>query len=126
MVSGGESIRDEVIDFTEDVMTIVFDRFNRGDCSGAATIQELRLLFSVGDLAEATLNGSTVTVSRVDLVDPVSGQEIKQIFWVDDRQTPFRFHHGIFAEDGGAVDAEGYPLQLNPAFAARVHGGATR
>lgn len=100
-------------------VSLTLDRHLRANCSGQPFRVNLSLELELAGTATATLASEPVTVARVILTDQSTGEIVKQIIYFDDRQTPIRLHHGVFADDGGPLDAEGYPLVLHEVFLER-------
>lgn len=65
----------------------------------------------------AALESTSVLSNKIDMLSKSSRdnveEELKQTIYVDDRSTPFKLYHGVFADDGGTVTGDGYPSQLH-------------
>ena len=102
-------------------ITIELETFANPTCSGGVVnTRNVRLDARLGEENVATLAGADVAVTRVDGTDLTQNEPFKQVFHVDDTQAADRLFHGVFADDGGAVDTDGYPTELFEDFLERL------
>ena len=110
-----------------DVDQATYENFT---CSGVFAVRQVTRDASVGEQSVAKLAGEDVEVTRIEGTDltlicqncpsfPTTRQAFKQIFYVDDTLGADRLHQGVFAIDGGTLDAEGYPTRLYDGFVER-------
>ena len=108
-----ESHGAEVFSFAEDTLHFEIENYASTDCSGPMTLQVMDFQVQRMDKQLATLDGEPVIANRVSLVDPDSGQSVKQLFYFDDRGQSVRMTHGIL---DGPQDEDGFPAELHTLF----------
>ena len=116
-LENSDSHGNELFVFTETTMTLEIDRYNLPDCQGPKSQQILSLDMQRVDKTMAFLDGSEVIANRFVMADTVSGQEIKQIIYLDDRAEELLLAHGL--QDSPA-DSEGFPTELPMLFFKRT------
>ena len=67
------------------------------------------------DKTTALQDGEAVIANRFLLTDPASGQEIQQLWYVDDRGESPVITHGVL---DSPADDEGFPTELHDLFFA--------
>ena len=114
----GNSI-EEVFTFDGMKATINIDIFSGAGCQNEPVQRQIIELdiTGIGSTYTVDLAGSEVTAN------PISGTEtnvaesrtdpFKQAFYIDDSGEQPALYHGIFEDDGGPVNASGFPLQLH-------------
>ena len=113
MSSHGE----ERLFFTETSLTLEIDNYKSPDCQGAVTVQVLDFEMQRVDKTTAGLDGESVIANRFILTDLQSGQEVRQLWYVDDRGSDVLISHGVL---DSPTDSQGYPTELHSLFARRV------
>jgi len=107
---------EENIVFTATGVTLVIDNYQTPNCLGPVSVQTLDFDLQRVDKTLALLEGEEVIANRYLLTDPVSGQTVRQLWYVDDRGEVMRITHGRM---GSPADEDGYPTELHSAFAER-------
>ena len=97
-------------------------RPNDTPCQGAPTEQVFEFDLVRRDKTTAFQAGEEVIANRFLFVDPESGEEVKQLIYVDDRGDEPLFSHGIM---DSPPDADGFPTELFPAIFTREGSGST-
>lgn len=116
---GGDSHGDEWLTFSANTMTLEIETFSTPDCSGPAAVQILEMEIQRVDMTPALLGGKEVVANRYLLTDPESGQQIRQLWYVDDSgETPV-ISHGVL---DSPPDDEGFPTELHELFFMRAPG----
>lgn len=113
MLGASESHGNERILFTRDAMILEIDRYASADCSGPVSLQVLELGLQRVDKTMARLEGREVIANRYLLRDPFSGQEMRQIWYVDDSGDEPHISHGVL---DSPLDANGFPTELHGLF----------
>lgn len=113
--AGGFGTSFETFEFLNNSVSLNLVRHQTANCSDAATQIGLEFEFSFGPEQQAILAGESVLATRVQMINGGTGEATSQIFYVDDRVSPARLYHGVFADDGGTVNDAGYPTQLHSA-----------
>ena len=106
----------ETVFFTETILTLEIDNYQTPDCQGPASVQILDFLIQRVDKTTALLDGVEVIANRYLLTEPVSGQVIPQLWYVDDRNEILQIAHGVL---DSPTDEEGFPTELHTDFFAR-------
>lgn len=115
----GRSHGKEWVEFTETTMTLEIENYDTPDCTGPSTLQTIDLHHQRVDKTTAMLDGEAVVANRYLLTDPVSGMEIRQLWYVDDRgETPV-ITHGVL---DSPTDADGFPTELHGLFFSPASG----
>ena len=97
-------------------MTLEIDNYNTPNCQGGISLQILDFDLQRVDKTMALLEGEEVIANRYILTDPVSGQEMRQLWYVDDRGEGPLLSHGVL---DSPADMDGYPTELHSLFFAR-------
>lgn len=118
-LENADSHGNERFTFANTTASLSIDRYSEPDCQGAVAQQILNLELQRIDKTLAYLDGEAVIANRFILTDAASGQEIKQLIYVDDRGDRQYLTHGIL---GSATDSEGFPTELPELFFERVAG----
>jgi hypothetical protein len=108
-----DSHGDELFTFTETTVTLTIDRYSNPDCTGTFSQQTMILDMQRVDKTVALLDGEDVIANRFILLDVDSGQEVRQLFYVDDSGEDILLTHGLLGE---SVDSEGFPTEIPPLF----------
>lgn len=106
----------ELLFFTETMMTLEIDNYQTPDCQGPVSVQSMDLLLQRVDKTMATLDGEEVIANRYLLTDAGSGQQIRQLWYVDDRGDTLQITHGVL---DSPADQDGYPTQVQTSFFER-------
>lgn len=118
VVAGG-AIR-ESFTVSGTAITVNVQKYGNPTCVGAvAEIERIDLDARLGAESTASLAGEAVAVTRVDGTNLTAGEPFKQVFHVDDTRGADRLFHGVFPDDGGMVDPDGYPTVLFEDFLER-------
>jgi len=112
-----DSHGNELFTFTETTVILKIDRYSNPDCTGTFSLQTLTLDLQRVDKTMALLDGEEVIANRFILTDVDSGQEIRQLFYVDDRGDELLLTHGVLGE---SVDSEGFPTEIHALFSKQV------
>jgi hypothetical protein len=115
-----DSHGDEVFSFTETTATLEIERFSQPNCQGTRSLQVLNLEMQRFDKTLAFLEGDEVIANRFIMVETNSGQEFKQLIYVDDRGPSPVLTHG---DQNSPPDADGFPTQIPPLLFDRVDSG---
>lgn len=115
-IDSTRSLSRETITFVGDRMDIAMTLHGSPDCSGAAQMGQVSLLLRAAGRGHAELDGQNVPVTRFDMTDIETGEAIQQVLYVESAPTGQRLTHGVFSDDGGRTDAQGFPLDLHPVF----------
>jgi len=116
-LENSDSHGNELFTFTETTVTLKIDRYSNPDCTGAFSQQTMTLDMQRVDKSMALLDGEEVIANRFILNDLDSGQEVKILFYVDDRGDEPLLTHG---ELDGPTDSEGFPSEIPPFFFNRL------
>ncbi len=108
----------ESFDFDGENLVITINQYSGETCENPDQIETVTITFQTAGTLEAMLNGSTVIGNKVSGTQQSSSNAnksaFKQTFYVDDASGKSILYHGIFADDGGAVSSDGYPIELHP------------
>lgn len=119
----GDSHGTEVFTFSNNAVHITIDSYqNNTTCQGEPTEQVFEFDLVRRDKTTAFQAGEEVIANRFLFVDPESGEEVKQLIYVDDRGDEPLFSHGIM---DSPPDADGFPTELFPAIFTREGSGST-
>ena len=116
-LENSDSHGNEQFIFTDTTVSLSIDRYSQPDCQGAVTQQVLNLDLQRIDKTMALLNGNEVIANRFVMADATSGEEIRQLIYVDDRNSGQLLTHGILES---TTDSEGFPTGLPELFFERV------
>jgi hypothetical protein len=116
-LENADSHGNELFVFTDTTTTLTIDRYSQPDCQGAYSQQVMTLDSQRVDKTLAYLDGDEVIANRFIMTDADSGQEIKQLIYVDDQADTPVLTHGL--RDSPA-DSEGYPTELPLSFFGRL------
>jgi hypothetical protein len=108
---------EERVYFTENTLTLEIDNYNSPNCQGAVRVQILDFEIQRVDKTTARLDGETVIANRFILTDLQSGQQVRQLWYVDDQGDEHLTTHGVM---DSPEDSEGYPTELHSLFARRI------
>lgn len=103
--------------FTDTTTTLSIDRYSLPDCKGTRTLQVLTFDSQRIDKTLAYLDGEEVIANRFVMTDAQSGQQIKQLIYVDDQGEEPLLTHGL---RDSPSDGEGFPTGLPMLFFERV------
>ena len=112
-----ESHGNELFTFTETTLILKIDRYSNPDCTGAFSLQTLTLDLQRIDKTMALLDGEDVIANRFIMTDVDSGQEVRQLFYVDDRGDELLLTHGVL---DGSTDSEGFPTEIHSLFSKQA------
>jgi hypothetical protein len=118
-LENSDSHGNELLGISDTTVTLEIDRYSQPDCQGTRSQQLMTFDMQRIDITTAVLDGEDVIANRFILVDTDSGQEIKQLFYVDDQAAEQALTHGILDSPS---DSEGFPIELHTIFAKRVDG----
>ena len=116
-LENSDSHGNELFTFTETTVVLKIDRYSNPDCTGAFSQQTMTLDMQRVDKTLALLDGEDVIANRFILNDLDSGQEVRILFYVDDRGDEPLLTHG---ELDGPIDSEGFPSEIPPFFFERT------
>lgn len=116
-LENSDSHGDERFMFTDKTVRLSIDRYSQPDCQGGVTQQVLNLDMQRIDKTTALLGGNEVIANRFVMIDTTSGQEVKQLIYVDDRNSRQLLTHGLL---DSTTDSEGFPTDLPELFFERV------
>jgi hypothetical protein len=116
-LENADSHGNELFVITDTTVTLKIDRYSQPDCQGSYSQQVMTLDSQRVDKTLAWLDGDEVIANRFIMTDVESGQEIKQLFYVDDQATQLQLTHGL--RDSPA-DNEGFPTELPLLFFERL------
>lgn len=103
--------------FTDTSMTLIIDRYSLPNCQGSESQQVLSLAMQRVDKTLAFLDGDEVIANRFIMTDVESGQEVRQLIYVDDQADEPLLIHGL---QDSPPDGEGFPSELPPQMFRRV------
>ncbi len=106
-----DSHGNELFTFTETTGILKIDHYSNPDCTGTLSLQTLTLDMQRVDKTLALLDGEDVIANRFIMTDVDSGQEVRQLFYVDDRGDELLLTHGVL---DGSTDSEGFPAEIHP------------
>lgn len=112
-LADGRSHGNEWLEFGANRMILEIEDYDTPDCTGQATVRTIDMLLQRVDKTMALLNGETVIANRYVLTDPLSGMEIRQLWYVDDRGEYPVITHGVL---DSLADADGFPTELHDLF----------
>jgi hypothetical protein len=116
-LENADSHGNELFVFTDTTVTLKIDRYSQRDCQGTYSQQVMTLDSQRIDKTLAYLDGDEVIANRIIMTDADSGQEIKQLIYVDDQAHKPALTHGLLESP---ADGEGYPTELPTLFFARI------
>lgn len=90
----------------------------QGSCGqNPQNTENVTISFKVVGTIKVMLEGKEVLANKIEGIAisdrDKKSEQFKQVFYIDDSQTPLRLYHGIFGDDGGKLNADGFPLQLH-------------
>ncbi len=112
-----DSHGNELFTFTETTLILKIDRYSNPDCTGTFSLQTLTLDLQRIDKTMALLDGEDVIANRFIMTDVDSGQEVRQLFYVDDRDDELLLTHGVL---DGSTDSEGFPTEIHSLFSKQA------
>ena len=112
-LGASESHGDELFVFSEDTLHFEIDRYDTADCSGPRTLWIMDFRVERVDKHSSMLDGQEVITNGVVLVDAVSGDQTKQVFYFDVSGPIPLMTHGTL---DSPPDAEGFPSELPELF----------
>lgn len=115
-LDGSSSHGEERLVFIDNTLTLEIDNYNTPNCQGPIVLQILDFDLQRVDKTMALLEGEEVIANRYIMTDLVSGQEIRQLWYVDDRGESPMITHGVL---DSPADMDGYPTELHSLFFAR-------
>jgi len=116
-LENSDSHGNELFTFTETTVILKIDRYSNPDCTGTFSQQTMTLDMQRVDKTMALLDGKDVIANRFILFDVDSGQEVRQLFYVDDRGDELLLTHGVLGE---STDSEGFPTEIHSLFSNLV------
>ena len=116
-LENSDSHGNELFIFTDTTMTLIIDRYSRPDCQGTSSQQVLSLAMQRVDKTMAFMDGDEVIANRFVMTDVESGQEVRQLIYVDDQADEPLLTHGLL---DSAADSEGFPTELPVLFFERL------
>jgi len=116
-LENSESHGNELFTFTETTLILKIDRYSNPDCTGTFSLQTLTLDMQRVDKTLALLDGEDVIANRFIMTDVDSGQEVRQLFYVDDRGDELLLTHGVL---DGSTDSEGFPTEIHSLFSKQA------
>jgi len=116
-LENSDSHGNELFTFTETTVILKIDRYSNPDCTGTFSQQTMTLDMQRVDKTMALLDGEEVIANRFILNDIDSGQEVRLLFYVDDRGDEPLLTHGDL---DGPADSEGFPTEIPPFFFKRT------
>jgi hypothetical protein len=108
-LENSDSHGNELFIFTDTTVSLKIDRYSQPNCQGSYSQQVMTLDSQRVDKTLAYLDGDEVVANRFIMTDVESGQEIKQLFYVDDQATKLQLTHGLL---DSPADNEGFPTEL--------------
>ena len=114
------SLSQETMVFDGDSLEIRMSQHASIDCSGPIELITVSLLIQAAGRSTASLDGRNVPVTRYDVVDVNSGELARQVFYLELLDDRMRLTHGVFGDEGGRLDEDGYPLDLFTVFLERA------
>ena len=113
----GGTILAEVFEFNSNNLIITIDEFaDLNPQSQPINTETITISFEPKGTINCVLNGSSVVGNKVSGTSHSSStnetQNFKQSFFIRENGT-LEFYHGVFADDGGRISSEGYPLDLH-------------
>lgn len=112
-----DSHGNELFVFTDTTVTLKIDRYSQPGCQGSYSQQLMTLDSQRVDKTLAYLDGEEVIANRIVMNDAESGQEVKQLIYVDDQAVNLQLTHGLL---DSPADSEGFPTELPLLFFERV------
>ncbi|MEM9301848.1 MAG: hypothetical protein AAGE01_07040 [Pseudomonadota bacterium] len=119
-IGTSRSLSRETMTFAGDTLEIRMTQHASTDCSGPVESVNVSLLLRAAGRSVANLDGRDVPVTRFDVIDVASGESQRQVFYLELLEDRMRLTHGVFGDEGGRVDADGYPLDLFTVFLERA------
>lgn len=116
-LENSDSHGNERFTFTETKLLLEIERYSQPGCQGALSLQTMSLDIQRVDKTIAMLEGAEVIANRFIMTDADSGQEIRQLIYVDDRGSEQRLGHGILDSQ---PDSDGYPTEIPSLYFYRV------
>ena len=116
-LENSDSHGNELFTFTETTVILTIDRYSNPDCTGTFSQQTMTLDMQRVDKTLALLDGEDVIANRFILNDLDSRQEVRILFYVDDRGDEPLLTHGDL---DGPTDSEGFPTEIPPFFFERT------
>ncbi|MEQ9310655.1 MAG: hypothetical protein RLN90_14455 [Balneolaceae bacterium] len=111
-------ILNESLSFNNENLQIDIKGYNNLQCNGATVFsQAVIITFNNSGTTTFQFNGNQVIVNKIDgtaTYDDGRVEAFKQVFFIDDTGNNLYMHHALFGNDGGEVDAEGYPIEIIP------------
>lgn len=109
----------EVFTFSGNQITLTIDTYQAGGCDQAPIESDvIRMTFTLGATYNATLDGSSVIVNEIQGSSTSETtrqtENFKQAIFIDDIDGNMALYHGVFSDDGGAINANGFPMELHP------------
>lgn len=108
----------ETMTFNNGNLRIDINGYETMDCDGSPIFSELvQITFNTSGTTQVTFENEELTVNKIDGRATYSDgrtESFKQVFLIDDSGADFHLYHGLFGDDGGAVDFDGYPIEIIP------------
>ena len=109
-LGANESHGDERFWFEGNQLRFEIEHYNQAGCQGPMDLQEMRFEVNRVGHGLALYDGQPVIANRTELIDPDSGEEVKQIWYFDDSGDVPRMAHGNFSSGN---DILGYPREFH-------------
>ncbi|TJY38076.1 hypothetical protein [Pontimicrobium aquaticum] len=111
-------ILNESLIFNNKDLQINIKGFDNMQCNGTAIFNETVIIsFNTTGTKTVTFEGEQVLVNKINGTAEYSDgrkETFKQIFFIDENIESKFMYHAIFENDGGQIDAEGYPIEIIP------------
>lgn len=118
-------ILNESLSFNNENLQIDIKGYDNLQCNGATVFsQAIIITFSSSGTTTVLFNDNLVVVNKIDGTATYSDGRVeafKQVFFIDDTGNRLYMHHALFGNDGGEVDAEGYPIEIIPIPITKVN-----
>ncbi len=111
-------ILSESLTFSDENLQIDIQGFDNSDCNGTAVFNETIIIsFNSPGTTRILFEDEEVTVNQIDGTATYADgrvENFKQVFLVNDTDGNTFMYHAKFENDGGSVDANGYPVEIIP------------
>ena len=103
--------------FDGDQLQIIIERYENGSCDQNANKEIVSIQFIKESDSQILFDNQKVNVNHISGTTSFadgSKEKFKQTIYIDDRSERTVLYHGIFEDDGGAVNRNGFPISLHP------------
>lgn len=107
----------EILTFSGDEIDINIRFFDSESCSNEVGTQLVTIEYRVGGTFQAVLDGQTVLANEISGIftdDDGDSENFRQAIYVDDSGTELMMYHARFGDDGGDLNADGFPTDIIP------------